>query len=67
MKGSIGTQTNSVIHIKKPKPIFCDCEKCGHSKKRAGTIHCTYFDIISPKRKKCIRYIGPTTKKTKKK
>lgn len=68
-KGSVGTPTNTIIRMKKPNKIACDCERCKHSKKGAGTIYCTYYDIISPKKKTCARYWGvkPTGKKKKKK
>ncbi|MEE0725277.1 MAG: hypothetical protein UCV58_02015 [Clostridium saudiense] len=64
MKGSVGVSTNTIIYMKKPKKIICDCEKCKHSKRGAGTIYCTYYDIISPRRKTCARYWGVKPKKT---
>ena len=66
MKGSIGTQTSTIIHVKKPKRIKCDCSKCRHGKKAAGTIYCSYYDIFSPKRTSCVRYWGPKPKNSKK-
>lgn len=69
-KGSIGTQTSTVIHVKKANRIACDCSRCKHSKKGAGTIYCSYYDIFSPNRKTCARYwcVKPAQakKKTKK-
>ena len=55
-KGSTGVETNVIIRLKKPDRIPCDCERCKHSKKGAGTIYCTYYDEFSPKRKTCARY-----------
>lgn len=70
-KGSIGTQTSTIIHVKKANRIACDCARCKYSKKGAGTIYCSYYDIFSPNRKTCARYwcVKPsqTIKKKKKK
>ena len=66
-KGSIGTQTGTVIHMKKANRIACDCSRCKHSKKCAGTIYCCYYDIISPNRKTCARYWCVKPVQTKKK
>ena len=55
-KGSTGVETNVIVRMKKPAPIPCDCERCKHSKKGAGTIYCSYYDIFSPRRKNCSRY-----------
>lgn len=55
-KGSTGVETNVIIHLKKAERIICDCERCKHSKRAAGTIYCTYYDEFSPKRKTCARY-----------
>lgn len=30
MKGNTGTQTSTVIHLKKPNRIACDCSRCRH-------------------------------------
>jgi hypothetical protein len=67
-KGSIGTQTSTVVHVKKANKIACDCTRCKHSKKGAGTIYCCYYDIISPNRKTCARYwcVKPPQKAKKK-
>lgn len=29
-RGSVGTNTSSVIHIKKAKQVKCDCQRCRH-------------------------------------
>lgn len=55
-KGSTGTNTSMIIRTKKPDRIKCDCSRCYHSKRGAGTIYCVYYDIISPKRTTCARY-----------
>lgn len=55
-KGSTGVETNVIIRMKKPTPVSCDCERCRHSKRAAGTIYCTYYAEFSPKRKTCSRY-----------
>lgn len=67
-KGSVGTQTNTVIHLQKLSKIECDCARCKHSKKGAGTLYCTYYDIISPNKKTCSRYwcVKPEPKSKKK-
>ena len=68
-KGSTGVETNVIIHVKKPDKIRCDCQRCRHSKRAAGTIYCTYYDIISPNKKTCARYwcVKPVPKKKKQK
>ena len=38
------------------KPVTCNCSKCIHSKKAAGTLYCSYYDTFSPKKKVCVRY-----------
>ena len=55
-KGSTGVETNVIIKLKRPDRIPCDCERCKHSQRAAGTIYCSYYDIFSPNRKKCARY-----------
>jgi len=67
-KGSTGVQTNAITYIKKADRIPCDCERCKHSKRGAGTLYCTYYDIISPNRKTCARYwcVNPVPKIRKK-
>lgn len=62
MKGSIGRETSTIIHMKRPERIKCDCSKCRHGKKAAGTIYCSYYDIFSSKRTSCVRYWGPKPK-----
>lgn len=64
-KGSTGANTSSVIHVKKAKQILCDCSRCRHSKRAAGTIYCTYYDLFSPNKKSCTRYwcVKPPAKK----
>ena len=70
-KGSTGTPTSRIINAKKVNLIKCDCKNCFHSKRAAGTIYCTYYDVFTPKRKKCSRYYAMTNigvvKKRKKK
>lgn len=55
-RGYTGVATNVVTRIKKANRISCNCERCYHSKRGAGTLYCTYYDVISPKRKTCARY-----------
>lgn len=66
-KGSTGTNTSTMIHVKKPDSKKCDCARCRHSKRGAGTIYCSYYDIFSPDRKTCPRYwcVKPPPKKKK--
>ncbi len=67
-KGSIGTQTNTIIRMKKPNPIPCDCGKCIHRKTRGAIKYCSYYDIFSPNKTFCSRYGGPKVRnKTSKK
>ena len=67
-KGRIGVQTNTIIHVKKPEPIPCDCRRCRHSKRCGDTVYCSYYDIFSPDKKTCSRYWGvkPAPKNRKK-
>lgn len=65
-KGKVGT--SMVIHtMKKPTKVSCDCSRCKHSNCKHGFLYCTYFDLIDPKRKSCIRYWGVKPKKKSKK
>ena len=66
-KGSMVTQTNTIIRVKKPGPISCDCERCRHSKCRGDTVYCSYYDIFSPDKKTCSRYwcVKPVPKSRK--
>lgn len=66
-KGSTGTSTSTIIKVKKPDRVKCDCSRCKHSKRGAGTIYCSYYDIFSPDRKNCARYwcVKPPQKKKK--
>lgn len=66
-KGSTGTETNVIIKMQKADRIACDCERCYYSKRGAGTIYCSYYDIFSPKRKTCARYwcVKPVPKSRK--
>ena len=36
--------------------IYCDCKKCFHLISKNSILYCQYYDIFSPKKKKCIRY-----------
>ena len=68
-KGSTGAETNIIIKVKKAEQLRCDCERCKHSKRGAGTIYCTYYDEFSPTRKTCARYwcVKPVPKSRKSK
>ena len=68
-KGSTGVNTSTVVHLKKADRIQCDCSRCRLSKRAAGTLYCTYYDIISPNRKTCARYwcVKPPQKTKKEK
>lgn len=55
-KGSTGAPSSSILNIKRIDSIPCDCKKCFHSKKAAGTVYCSYYDLFSPAKKKCSRY-----------
>lgn len=52
-----GVNTSTIIRVKKPKPIQCDCKKCSHSTLKNKILYCKYFDLINPRRKSCSRYI----------
>lgn len=65
-KGAVGVNTGMIIRLKKPDSIKCDCSLCTHSKISAGVLYCRYYDIISPKKKKCMRYIKVKSRKPKK-
>ncbi len=66
-KGKIGVSCNSIVYLKKPKPVPCDCERCRHSKKSAGVLFCVERNIISPNKKKCSKYWQTKQKKKNKK
>ena len=36
--------------------VYCDCKKCFHSVNKNGMLYCKYYDLFSPKKKKCARY-----------
>lgn len=65
-KGHVGVPTSSVIRFRR-KPIHCDCERCKHYKKQAGTYWCTEYDRIKPNETKCQDYVcvRPSPKKNK--
>lgn len=56
MKGMIKMNGNT---YKKTKGVLSDCSKCWRNNKRHGVEHCECYDILSPHRKKCARYMGP--------
>ena len=62
-----GTSTNVIEHIKQAKPIPCDCARCRHSQRGAGTLYCEYYDEFSPKRMRCAKYwcVKPASRKRK--
>ena len=64
-KGAVGVNTGTIIRLKKPDSIKCDCSLCTHSKVSAGVLYCQYYDIISPKKKQCMRYIEVKSRKAK--
>ncbi len=66
-KGATGTSANRIINIKKVETIKCNCSDCYHSKRAAGTIYCSYYDLFSPNRKKCTRYYPVSGANPKKK
>ena len=43
-KGKYGTSMNAIEHIKKANRIPCDCERCRHSRRGAGTLYCELRD-----------------------
>lgn len=63
-----GTSTNGHIeYTNQVDSIKCNCKKCFHSKKAAGTIYCKYYDLFSPHKTKCARFspkgnYGPKSK-----
>lgn len=69
-RGSTGTNTSSVVYIKKPKAVPCNCYKCKHSKKVGSTIYCKFYDVFSPRKTRCGRYwpvkADPREKKARK-
>lgn len=57
MKGNYGIPMNSTIHLKKAKPILCDCSLCYYSKRTYwGELYCYNRDIFNPKENKCKFY-----------
>lgn len=68
-KGSTGTETNVIIHMKRPKSIKCNCERCRHFQRKGTIRYCRYYDIFSPERTSCARYwcVKPDPEKRKKK
>ena len=68
-KGKYGTSMNSIEHIKKANRIPCDCERCRHSRRGAGTLYCELRDAFNPNKKYCKWYwcTKPVPKNRKKK
>lgn len=66
-KGSTGVNTSTMIHVKKPDKIQCDCRRCYHSKRSGDTLYCSFYDIFSPARQSCARYwcVKPAPKQKK--
>lgn len=56
-KGRVGVNTSSIIHLKKPERVKCDCSRCQRSSISVSVLYCGYYDIISPNRKSCVRYL----------
>lgn len=56
-KGKYGAPMNSIVRLKKPNKIPCDCERCYHSERRNGSIlHCMYYNLYPPQKTTCARY-----------
>lgn len=64
MKGSTGSNTNTIIYIKrKRKTTSCDCKQCKHGSKLNNKVYCNVTGSTKPvNRKKCLFYIGPYIK-----
>lgn len=68
-KGSTGTSTSTIIRMKKPEKVECDCSRCRWSKRGSGVLFCTYYNTYDTNRKTCARYwcVKPAPKKKNKK
>lgn len=55
-KGKVGAATSTIENTRKVSAIASDCRNCFHSISKDGVLYCKYYDIFSPKKKKCARY-----------
>lgn len=55
-KGKVGVSTSTIENTRNVKAIECNCRNCFHSISNDKGLYCKYYDIFSPKRKKCVRY-----------
>lgn len=55
-KGKVGASTSTIENTRTVSAVQCDCRNCFHSISKDGVLYCKYYDIFSPKKKKCVRY-----------
>ena len=56
-KGKVGTPTSTIENTRKVSSIECNCRTCYHSSvSKDGVLYCRYYDIFSPRKRKCVRY-----------
>lgn len=55
-KGKVGVSTSTIENVRNVSAIECSCKSCFHSISKSGVLYCKYYDIFSPKKKKCVRY-----------
>ena len=51
-----GTSMSRIENTRLISAVYCDCKKCFHSVNKNGMLYCKYYDLFSPKKKKCARY-----------
>lgn len=55
-KGKVGVPTSTIENTRNVSATESDCKNCFHSVSKDGVLYCKYYDLFSPKKKKCVRY-----------
>ena len=55
-KGKVGASTSTIENTRNVSAIESDCRSCFHSISKDGVLYCKYYDLFSPKKRKCVRY-----------
>lgn len=55
-KGKVGASTSTIENTRNVSAIESNCRSCFHSISKDGVLYCKYYDLFSPKKKKCVRY-----------
>ena len=51
-----GVSMSRIENTREASEVYCDCKKCFYLISKNSILYCQYYDIFSPKKKKCIRY-----------